>query len=167
MKLLAMLTFISIVQTICASQTLTRQLLSQSKQSGILTGMVVDPAESVVTRAKIIIEKKNFKLEIKTDGDGFFKVDLPEGKYRLTVRATHFLSVSRRGVYVKASRVKAINFKLIPITVSQDIGKARLTTHSTGARIEWLSASFIAIIGGCCLPRPVNSGVRFLLNGQA
>jgi hypothetical protein len=39
-----------------------------------------------------------------------------------------------------------------------------ITTHSTGARIALLPCARLVSIGGSS--RPVNSGVRFLLNGQ-
>jgi hypothetical protein len=38
-------------------------------------------------------------------------------------------------------------------------GARNLTTHSTGARIEWLSSSFLVAMVECYSPRPVNSGV--------
>jgi hypothetical protein len=40
-----------------------------------------------------------------------------------------------------------------------------LTTHSTGARVSRSFIVELAVAGLCA--RPVNSGVRFLLNGQA
>ena len=39
----------------------------------------------------------------------------------------------------------------------------RLTTHSTGARVSWSFIVNLAVSG--LNARPVNSGVRFLLNG--
>ena len=91
--------------------------LAQSSESewGKLVGMIVDPNEARIATAKILITSRRVSREVLVNEEGFFQIDIPQGRYRVTITANGFRTV-RRIVFVKSNAVIALNVRL-PVAV--------------------------------------------------
>ena len=97
------------------AHVLANPMCAQSRrlqsEPGKLAGMIVDPNEARINGAKILIVGKGIKRETIADEEGYFQLDLPQGRYVVTVSANGFRS-ARRNIFVKSNSVMVLNVKL-------------------------------------------------------
>jgi len=67
---------------------------------GKLAGRVIDQNEAVIPNVEILIESKNFKIRVTSDGEGNYAVQLPTGTYRLSVVSPRFHKFGKKNVRV-------------------------------------------------------------------
>jgi hypothetical protein len=87
------------------------QRIDKSAEPGKLAAMIVDPNDARISGAKILIVGKHETREVASDDEGFFQVDLKQGRYSVTVTANGFRT-ARRNIFVKSNTVLALNVKL-------------------------------------------------------
>jgi hypothetical protein len=113
----------------------TRVALAQSLRSqsepGKLVGMIVDPSGARIATAKILISSRRLSRDVLVNEEGFFQIDLPQGRYRVTITANGFRT-ARRTVFVKSNAVIALN---VPLAVAVFVNpfKTRITNRWTRA----------------------------------
>ena len=90
------------------------QSLRPQSEPGKLVGMIVDPNEARIATATILITSRRLSLEVRVNEEGFFQIDLPQGRYRVTIIANGFRT-ARRTVFVKSNAVIALN---VPLAVA-------------------------------------------------
>ena len=76
------------------SHGVTPAALAQSSrpqaEPGKLVGMIVDANEARIATAKILITGHGLTREVPVDEEGFFQIDLPQGRYSVTITANGF-----------------------------------------------------------------------------
>lgn len=55
--------------------------------------MVLDVGEARVPSAEVIVEAKAFRRETVSADDVSYQIELPEGKYKITIIPRRFLSI--------------------------------------------------------------------------
>ena len=80
--------------------------------AGYLEGEVVDPRGAVVPRVSIIVEAKNFKRTVFTDGEGRYRAELPPGKYRVTTERLGFRRFRQKKVVIEPKVAFKLNINL-------------------------------------------------------
>ena len=97
-----------------ATRVAPAQSVRPQSEPGKLVGMIVDPNEARIATAKILITSRRLSLEVRVDEEGFFQINLPQGRYRVTITANGFRT-ARRSVFVKSNAVIALN---VPLAVA-------------------------------------------------
>ena len=82
---------------------------SPTQTNGVIRGRILDPAESVIPNAKLIIENDTFKKELTVDDAGKFQTDLPPGTYRLTTLKVRGFAIDKRKVRVRPGETVTLN----------------------------------------------------------
>ena len=54
-------------------------------QSGAVKGRILDESGAIVAGARIVIERKNFRKEFRSDDEGYYEARLPVGKYKVGI----------------------------------------------------------------------------------
>ena len=77
----------SLTVLILANSSLSKAALpiQSSSSPGKLVGLVLDVGEARVPAAKVIVEAKGFRRETVSADDGSYQIELPEGKYKISV----------------------------------------------------------------------------------
>lgn len=92
-----------------------------AQSSGQVVGTVFDPYEAVVPVATITFTKGKLKMRTTTNESGAYRVELPAGIYRVTVKRQGFLPYRRASFEVHPSESVVINIALaishIPVGV--------------------------------------------------
>lgn len=115
MKLVALASFILIFAFITAQTASPAQTHEpQVCEEGELKGVVVDPNESRVAGALVIVENKRFRFETLTNDFGAFQLKVPAGKYELKIEGNLF-RVYRKIVRVEVDKTETVNVKLWPM----------------------------------------------------
>lgn len=70
-------------------------------QVGNLTGLVLDVGKARIPDALILIEGPNLRRAIKTADDGSYAIQLPYGKYRVTVTRDGFYPSGKKTVNIR------------------------------------------------------------------
>jgi hypothetical protein len=93
----------------------TRLALAQSlrpqSEPGKLVGMIVDPNGARIATAKILLTSRRLSRDVLVNEEGFFQIDLPQGRYRVTITANGFRT-ARRNVFIKSNAVTSLNARL-------------------------------------------------------
>lgn len=76
---------------------------------GMLVGLVNDQNGARIPDAKINIESKNLKKEIRSDAEGVFQIDLPAGTYQVSVESYGFRTFKRKDVQIRTHSTKALD----------------------------------------------------------
>jgi hypothetical protein len=79
--IILLLVGVALLQAEAPAQTPADQLTGSLK--GVIVGLYGNP----VGGASVIVENKNIKREVTADDEGNFKVELPDGTYRITVKS--------------------------------------------------------------------------------
>jgi uncharacterized membrane protein len=74
---------------------------SSSASTGKLSGLVLDPGKARVPAAKVLVESKGFRREVVSANDGSYEVELPAGKYKVTVARDDFFPSCKEGVKIQ------------------------------------------------------------------
>ncbi len=91
-----------------------------SKGVGKLSGLVLDEMSAVIIGAKIIIEGKNFRREIKSNDEGYFEILLPKGEYKIRVPEENgFYGSTRKQFYI--NRNKSFRHNIVLKGIRQDV----------------------------------------------
>src|SRR6266540_697879 len=97
--------------------------LGQGRVTGTITGVVTDPAGSVIQGAKVtaLNSATGFKQETVTNSDGFYRLDLlPVGAYSVTIAPTAgFKQSVNNAVNLSVNDVLRVDFKLETGQVSE------------------------------------------------
>jgi hypothetical protein len=98
---------------------------AQSKTAGTLSGIVIDPTDSVIPSAKITVTSAGTGTALAstaTDDNGEYRIPLlPPGVYDIKVEKTGFASQSSKGVVITVGQAAVINVRLSVGTSSQVI----------------------------------------------
>ena len=76
---------------------------SSSASTGKLAGLILDIGEARVPKAKVIVEAKGFRRETVSADDGSYQIELPEGKYKVSVIRDDFYPFSKECVRIMPS----------------------------------------------------------------
>ncbi len=69
----------------------------QNAHPGKIIGVVVSHDNgAIVQGVKVIVESKNFRREVMTDGEGRFEVEVPLGVYKITTEVQSFKKFKRK-----------------------------------------------------------------------
>jgi hypothetical protein len=80
--------------------------------SGHVKGTVFDSNGAVITNIKVIFETNGLKSETITNGEGFYKIELPVGVYRITTYSPGFCAAQRA-----LFRVQSLSDILLDLTL--------------------------------------------------
>ena len=69
-----------------------------SRSTGTLAGLILDPGDARVPAAKVIIEAKRFRREVVSSDAGTYSINLPEGKYKVRVERDGFYPSRKKTV---------------------------------------------------------------------
>jgi hypothetical protein len=94
-----------------ATRVALAQSLRPQSEPGKLVGMIVDPNGARIATAKILITSRRLSRDVLVNEEGFFQIDLPQGRYRVTITANGFRT-ARRNVFIKSNAVTALNIRL-------------------------------------------------------
>ena len=100
-----------------ATHVALAQSLRPQSEPGKLVGMIVDPNGARIATAKILITSRRLSQDLLVNEEGFFQIDLPQGRYRVTITANGFRS-ARRNVFIKSNAVTALNVRLAVASTS-------------------------------------------------
>lgn len=81
-------------------------------RAGTLKGSVTDQRGKLILASIITIEGKGFRREVGYTEDGNYRIDLPAGHYRLTIRSRGFRTLRSNKIRIRAGVTKTINFRL-------------------------------------------------------
>src|ERR1700686_1318212 len=84
-------------------------------QNGQFTGTVTDPTGAAIANAKVTVTNPatNLNVSTTTNSSGNYVVkELPVGRYRRTVEAAGFKTVSNTNVPVNAGTIGHVDFKM-------------------------------------------------------
>ena len=79
------LIFLTILFSLVTSTSFAQSSAIKKKSAGKLSGIVLDEVEAIVRGAKIIVEGKKFRREIKSNEDGYYEFWLPKGNYEIRI----------------------------------------------------------------------------------
>jgi phospholipid N-methyltransferase len=71
-----------------------------------------NPRGAVVPGVSIIVEAKDFKRTVLTDGEGKYRVELSPGKYRITAEALAFRRFRQKKVVIEPKVAFKLNINL-------------------------------------------------------
>lgn len=111
---------LALVATLAAAAT---TLLGQA-QSGTIVGTVTDPAGAAVPSANITLRNENtgFQRSVVTNTAGaYVAYSVPTGPYTITVEASGFQKLERRGVRLTAADTVTADLRLVLGSVSEKI----------------------------------------------
>ncbi len=83
-----------------------------TKQSGLLTGIVVDKNDSRISDARVIVRKKRKIQTFNSNEIGEFSIRLAPGKYNLKVTKKRFKSKSIQNIVIRSSSTTTVEIKL-------------------------------------------------------
>jgi len=84
----------------------------ESESLAQTTGVIVDWQDARITDAFILFEGKNFRREIRSDGQGEFSAELPTGSYRVTIRHPTFKTRVIKALKVSSSIPPMLKIRL-------------------------------------------------------
>src|SRR5579863_1894736 len=93
---------------------LAPSLIAQTAGKGVLTGKVTDPSGGAVANASVTatnIDSRQ-KQTATTEPEGMYKLELPEGNYRLTFEAAGFKTLEISSATVSGTAPEVLNGKL-------------------------------------------------------
>jgi hypothetical protein len=93
-------------------------LISNSNQSGIVKGIVLDDQNMEEGLAFASISVKNTLIETSTEIDGTFTLNLKPGTYTLMIEFIGYKSLEIPNVVVVANEIVALKHKLSPLKPS-------------------------------------------------
>jgi hypothetical protein len=103
--IILLLVGVALAQAKPPAQTPADQLKGSLK--GVIVGLYGNP----VGGASVIVENKNIKREVTSDDEGNFKVELPDGTYRITVKSPG-LKVYRKKLKFQRDETKTLKIVL-------------------------------------------------------
>src|SRR6266545_193035 len=163
--------------------------LGQGRVTGTITGVVTDPAGSVIQGAKVtaLNSATGFKQETVTNSDGFYRLDLlPVGAYSVTIAPTAgFKQSVNNAVNLSVNDVLRVDFKLETgqvsevVTVSDSPSIVNTETSTLGKVVDNRTLTDLPVLSAGAGGRnplqlaPLQSGVvaagqvgPFAVNGQ-
>jgi len=165
------------------------QALGQGRVTGTITGVVTDPAGSVIQGAKVtaLNNATGFKQETVTNSDGFYRLDLlPVGAYSVTIAPTSgFKQAVNNAINLSVNDVLRLDFKLETgqvsevVTVSDSPSIVNTETSTLGKVVDNRTLTDLPVLSAGAGGRnplqlaPLQSGVvaagqvgPFAVNGQ-
>ena len=79
---------------------------------GTLSGLILQPDGTTWAGARITVERKGFRREILSANDGSYAIDLPKGKYKVSVRALGFYPSRERVVELRSKVTTKVDITL-------------------------------------------------------
>ena len=118
MKLLFLtIVFVLVTSTLTFAQSSSVQV----KSFGKLSGVVFDEVKAVVPNAKIIIEGKGIKLEVKSNDEGYYEALLSEGKYKIWIPEENgWYASAKKKIYINSNKTVTHDFILKGIRQDAD-----------------------------------------------
>ena len=114
--------FLVLLFSLCLSVIVVTNASAQSITSGNITGTVTDPSGAVVPNATVTVTNvdTNASQNTVTTQQGNYRFAfLPQGRYKVNVRATGFQAQQLTGVVVTAGQPATADIKLQVVTASQ------------------------------------------------
>jgi hypothetical protein len=163
--------------------------LGQGRVTGSITGVVTDPAGSVIQGAKVtaLNNATSFKQETTTDSIGFYRLDLlPVGTYTVTVESTGgFKQSVNNAISLSVNDTLRVDFKLETgqvsevVTVSETPSIVNTESSTLGKVVDNRTLTDLPVLSAAAGGRnplqlaPLQSGVvaagqvgPFAVNGQ-
>lgn len=123
----AALRCLTIVAGLCLAAGMATQAWSQVLY-GSIVGVVSDPTQAAVPRASITVTNTATGLSRHASSDdlGYFSIpNLPPGPYDVSVTASGFRVLTRRGVDVRANVVTTVDVTLEVGTLAESVTPSR------------------------------------------
>ena len=107
------LLFILLLSIFATTGAASRQTPSDPHISGTVQGVTSDFVGALVPNAVLVFESGAFSREVISDEAGRFKLELPPGVYRMTVKSFGiFDPFQRKGIRVRAGKTKSLDVVL-------------------------------------------------------
>jgi hypothetical protein len=130
---------LQVLTTVMVGMLMAAGLLGQS--NALLTGTVVDPSGALVAAARVICRntKTGVTIARETNAEGLFRFpDLPIGEYELTVNASGFEPLTRRGLILLTGYSVDLHLQLTVGTARQtvEVDAALSTVQPTSSEVQ-------------------------------
>ncbi len=126
-------TVVSLVLILLTSLALDVQTVSQqTKQEplGKLSGLILDPGNARVPKAKILVERDGFCREGISADDGSYEIELPVNSYTVTVTRDGFHPAPKADVQIRADGVTIHSVVIKGIRIEENVFLEELSTES-------------------------------------
>src|SRR6266508_2474631 len=87
---------------------------AQQAHQGRLKGKVIAPLDIGVAGVPLTIQGENGQYVVRSDGSGFYQIELPEGIYQITTSLPDFFPFRRSSFRIQRGEDLFINVHLIP-----------------------------------------------------
>ena len=123
----------------------TLNMVAQTSTTGFIVGTVKDPSGAVVSGATVVATSPNLirSQSAKTEGDGSFGIlNLPPGKYTVTVEHQGFSKYTQNNIDVNLGRSTAVDVRLelgqasTEITVNANAVAVDVATTTAGSAVS-------------------------------
>jgi hypothetical protein len=84
------------------------------RAEGTLKGLILDPNEARIPGAQITVENKKYRVDVESNDEGAFEVQLPAGEYQLKIEFNGFRDYRKR-VRIEADKTETISATLRPL----------------------------------------------------
>jgi hypothetical protein len=118
---------------------------AQTTTTGVIEGLVIDSNEAVVPNVKVVVTSPNLirAQSATTDDEGRYRIlNLPPGRYVVTVEATLGFARFKRDVDVGLSKTSSVLLQLQPaetsatVTVSSPSAALDITSNTSGTNVS-------------------------------
>ncbi len=143
-----------ILVSICALFSV--QFANSQVAKGTISGVVLDPSDSIVPNAPIIFTevRTNQEYSTKTDGSGLYTIiGLAPGSYTLAVEAPGFKRIEQEGIQLTTGEMLRVDAKLVvgspseTVTVTSDAPLLRSESGSLGQVVSNRSINELLLNG--------------------
>jgi hypothetical protein len=108
-KILILFSFVALIAV--WSDTTFGQVSSANNKS-VVKGIVTDPTDGRVARAKLVIENKKGKQAFRANDAGEYEIVMPAGVYTIFAEMEGFYPSSRKKIRLTSNRAIRLNFVL-------------------------------------------------------
>src|ERR1700752_4660161 len=102
----------AVVLIVLTSVAVVAQTVSpptKSEPLGKLSGLILDPENARVAKAKIIVERVGFRREVVAADDGSYEIDLPVNRYTVIATSDGFQPTREADVQIRSAGVTSLN----------------------------------------------------------
>jgi len=89
--------------------------------AGKLSGLVVDPDGAIIPNAKVIVEAGTFRREVVSTENGRYEIELPSGKYLVTVVRGDFRTTNVGGVVIEPNVITKLDVTLKGFRIFEEL----------------------------------------------
>lgn len=111
-----------VLMTVLILQAQSVDQQAMSKSTGKLSGLILDSGNARVPGAKIRVEREGFLLQIVSDENGHYEIDLPSDVYTVTATHDEFYPSPQLLVQIRSKALTRLNLILSELRLEEDLG---------------------------------------------